>query len=95
MKLKRKKKSASFLDIINLKFKDRNDTKIACVMKNTLDYVEHLKLKRNVSDAHTKVGLDGGREWEKMTLSLQDKRVKPPSSVSQDLFEGDFKDTGK
>ena len=34
MKLKRKKNNASFLDIINLKFKGRTDTKTACVMKN-------------------------------------------------------------
>ena len=95
MKIKRKKKSASFLDIISLKFKGRADTKIACVIKNSQDYVEHLKLKRNVTDPHVKFGLDGGREWEKVALSLQDKKVKPPSSVSQDLFEGDFKDAGK
>ena len=94
-KIKRKKKAASFLDIINLKFKGRNDTKIACVMRNSQDFVEHLKLKRNVNDPHAKFGLDGGRDWEKVTLSLQDKQVKPPSSVSRDLFEGDFKDTGK
>ena len=91
----KKKKAASFLDIIHLKFQGRNDTKIACVVKNSLDFIEHLKIRRNVTNALTKVMLDGGRKWEKVGVSLQDMDDKPPSSVLCDLFEGDFKDTGK
>ena len=91
----KKKKAASFLDIIHLRLKGRDDTKIACVVKNSWDFIEHLKISRNVKNAHTKVLLDGGRKWEKVGVSYQDMDEKPTSSVSCELFEGDFKDTGK
>ena len=45
-----------------IKFKGRDNTKIACVIKNSQDYVEHLKLKRNVTDPNAKFGLDGGKQ---------------------------------
>lgn len=91
----KKKKAASFLDIINLSLQGRDDTKIACVVKNSRDFIEHMKIQRGVTNAHVKIGWDGGKKWEKGTAQLQDKDEKPPSSESCDLFEGDFKDTGK
>ena len=94
-KQEKKKKAESFLEIIDMKLKDRDDTKIACVIKNSTDFIEHMKLQRKVRDAHKRVGLDGGQNSVKVTVNVMDKEEKPPSQASSDLFEGDFKDTGR
>ena len=92
----RKKKAESFLEIIDLKLKDRDDTRIACVMRNAPDFIEYLKIKRGLSDAQAeaRAGGDGGREWLKLTVNVMNKDQQPPSKASRDLFEDDFKDTG-
>ena len=92
----RKKKAESFLEIIDLKLKGRDDTRISCVMRNAPDFIEHLKIKRGLSDAQAeaRVGGDGGRDWLKLGVNVMNKEQSPPSKACCDLFEDDFKDTG-
>ena len=80
-----------------LKLKNgRDDERIACVMRNARDFIEHLKIKRALTNAKSKVrvGADGGGEWLKFTTNLMNEEEQPPTTASRDLFEEDFKDTG-
>ena len=98
MRREKKKKAESFLEIINLKLQvGRDDERIACVMRNARDFVEHLKIKRKLRDdqAHVRVSADGGGKFLKYGMNLMNKDEQPPASASNDLFEDDFKDSGK
>ena len=97
MRREKKKKAESFLEIINLKLNGRDDTRIACVMRNARDFVEHLKIKRKLRDdqAHVRVSGDGGGKFLKYGVNVMNKDEQPPASASRDLFEDDFKDSGK
>ena len=77
----KKEKCQFFLESVAVSLNGCSDTRKACVMRNPCDYMEHVKIKRGLTDAHARVGIDGGGDWFKVTLNMLDESDQPLTNL--------------